>query len=53
MLQGKAHDEEGVVIFGLYLDGARWDPKEECLEDSLPGFRFAHLPEILFQPVKV
>ncbi|VDI17489.1 dynein heavy chain, axonemal [Mytilus galloprovincialis] len=49
---GKPHTDDGIVIFGLYLDGARWDPKTECLQDSLPGFRFAHLPEILFQPVQ-
>ncbi|XP_052105827.1 dynein axonemal heavy chain 6-like isoform X2 [Mytilus californianus] len=49
---GKPHTDDGIIIFGLYLDGARWDPKTECLQDSLPGFRFAHLPEILFQPVQ-
>ena len=53
IFQGKPHTEDGVMIFGLYLDGARWDPKTQSLQDSLPGFRFAHLPEILFQPVQV
>ena len=41
------------MIFGLYLDGARWDPEGGCLSDSLPGQRFSKLPEIHFKPVQV
>ena len=42
-----------MYIFGLYLDGARWDPKGGHLSDSLPGQRFSKLPEIHFKPVQV
>ena len=41
------------MIFGLYLDGARWDPEGGHLSDSLPGQRFSKLPEIHFKPVQV
>lgn len=44
--------EDGVMIFGLYLDGARWDPKGGHLCDSLPGQRFSKLPDIHFKPVE-
>ena len=42
-----------MYIFGLYLDGARWDPEGGHLSDSLPGQRFSKLPEIHFKPVQV
>ena len=41
------------MIFGLYLDGARWDPEGGHLSDSLPGQRLSKLPEIHFKPVQV
>jgi hypothetical protein len=45
--------EDGVVIFGLFIDGARWDLNSGCLNDSLPGQRFSKLPQIHFKPVQV
>lgn len=45
--------EDGVNVFGLYLDGARWDPEESLLVDSLPGVRHCRMPEIHFLPVPV
>ena len=42
-----------MYIFGLYLDGARWDPEGGHLSDSLSGQRFSKLPEIHFKPVQV
>ena len=50
-LQGPAPPEDGVLVYGLYMDGARWDTKEKALGDSLPGQRFYRLPEIHFNPV--
>lgn len=52
-LQGNHAPENGVLVFGLFLDGASWDPHHECLNDSRPGDRFSKLPEIHFEPVQV
>jgi len=40
----KAGPPEGIYIYGLYLDGARWDKSKNCLVDSEPKVRFAGLP---------
>ncbi|XP_041352994.1 dynein heavy chain 6, axonemal-like isoform X2 [Gigantopelta aegis] len=45
--------EDGVLIFGLFLDGARWDPTTYSLQDLQPGHRFCCLPEIHFMPVQI
>ncbi|WAR20147.1 DYH6-like protein, partial [Mya arenaria] len=50
--KGNTPPEDGVLIFGLYIDGARWDTDADSLEDSLPGQRFSRLPEIHFKPVQ-
>lgn len=28
---------DGILIHGLYLEGARWDTRTERLEESMPG----------------
>ena len=28
--------EHGVVIHGFYIDGARWNREEQCLDDQIP-----------------
>ncbi|XP_053375273.1 dynein axonemal heavy chain 6-like isoform X4 [Mercenaria mercenaria] len=50
--KGNQPPEDGVVIFGLFIDGARWNLDLGCLHDSLPGQRFSKLPEIHFKPVQ-
>ncbi|OWF46435.1 Dynein heavy chain 6, axonemal [Mizuhopecten yessoensis] len=50
--KGPSPPEDGVLIFGLYLDGARWDPQDKCLQDSRSGDRFCRLPEIHFVPTQ-
>ncbi|XP_051041734.1 dynein axonemal heavy chain 14 [Phodopus roborovskii] len=40
----------GVCIFGLFIEGARWDPKHEVLEDSLPTDLCCEFPDIQFLP---
>lgn len=35
---------EGIYIYGLFLDGARWDKARGALTDSEPKVRFAGLP---------
>ncbi|XP_070577565.1 LOW QUALITY PROTEIN: dynein axonemal heavy chain 6-like [Ptychodera flava] len=51
--KGPAPPSEGVLVFGLYLDGARFDPRTGCLQDSRPEERFSNLPEIHFIPVQI
>lgn len=43
----------GVLLFGLYLDGARWNADKRVLADTLPDERFACLPELYFEPTVV
>ncbi|PFX28824.1 Dynein heavy chain 1, axonemal [Stylophora pistillata] len=44
--------DEGSLVFGLYLDGASWDFKRGCLQESLPGQRFYPLPQLLVSPIQ-
>ena len=45
--------QDGVRIFGLFLDSARWDLKRGMLVDSLPNIRYFEMPEIFFIPNQV
>ncbi|XP_019625905.1 PREDICTED: LOW QUALITY PROTEIN: dynein heavy chain 6, axonemal-like [Branchiostoma belcheri] len=51
--QGQLPPEAGVLVFGLYLDGARWDPQTESLQDTVTSQQYSRLPEIHFDPVQV
>jgi len=39
--------DEGVYIYGLFLDGCRWDKPTNKLADSVPKVLFAPLPVLL------
>ena len=45
--------DDCVRIFGLYLDGAIWEPTSECLHESRVDERFSALPEVKIMPVTV
>jgi dynein heavy chain len=47
-----AKPDNGAYIRGLFLEGARWDPAERSLNDSLPKQLYTELPVILLDPVK-
>jgi len=49
-LQGHTPPINGVLVFGLYIDGARWDVNAGALSDALPGNRFSKLPQVHFIP---
>uniref|UniRef100_G3TTP3 Dynein axonemal heavy chain 14 n=1 Tax=Loxodonta africana TaxID=9785 RepID=G3TTP3_LOXAF len=42
----------GVHVFGLFIDGARWNHEQKILDDSLPLEICCDFPEIYFLPRK-
>ncbi|EAN93003.1 dynein heavy chain, putative, partial [Trypanosoma cruzi] len=42
--------EEGTIVYGLYLDGARWDAKERTLAESRPKELYVEMPLIHLDP---
>jgi dynein heavy chain len=42
--------EDGCLIYGLFMEGTRWDSNSMQLEDSVPGEMFSVAPIILFTP---
>jgi len=42
--------DDGVFIYGLFLEGARYDREAELLQPSKPGVMFEELPPVHFQP---
>eukprot|EP00929_Paragymnodinium_shiwhaense_P087552 TRINITY_DN476_c0_g8_i1.p1 TRINITY_DN476_c0_g8~~TRINITY_DN476_c0_g8_i1.p1 ORF type:complete len:2571 (-),score=771.76 TRINITY_DN476_c0_g8_i1:261-7973(-) len=43
---------DGVFIYGMFLEGARWDRKKNQLEDSEAKVLFVEMPALLMVPVK-
>jgi dynein heavy chain len=44
--------EDGCYIHGLFMEGARWDPEANQLEDANAGEMYATAPIILFTPAQ-
>merc|ERR1711907_726164 len=42
--------DDGVVVNGLFLDGAIWNEKESCLADALPKELFSPAPHVHILP---
>ena len=42
---------DGAYIYGLYLEGARWDMQTQQLEESRPKELFTDLPIVHLQPI--
>lgn len=42
--------EEGVFVYGLFIEGCRWDMESMQLEESHPGEMYTRAPIILFAP---
>jgi dynein heavy chain len=48
-----AEPEAGVILYGVFLEGARWDFGRSCLEDSEPGKSVIPFPCVWLEPVEV
>eukprot|EP00439_Symbiodinium_sp_Y106_P018870 s2058_g2.t1 len=44
--------EDGVYIYGLFMEGARWDNDTHMVQESQPKVLFTELPSLWFLPVK-
>jgi len=42
--------KDGCYVYGMYLDGARWNPDKKLLDHSLPKVLFAELPMVWLKP---
>ncbi len=51
-LQPSDVPDDGVVIYGLFFDGARWNKAKQSVDNSKPGEIFASVPCIHFVPIK-
>ncbi|KAI9346257.1 dynein heavy chain and region D6 of dynein motor-domain-containing protein [Obelidium mucronatum] len=46
-------DADGVLMRGLYIEGARWDRQKGLLQDSYPMEMFSMMPLIRFVPTQI
>ncbi|KAI8848085.1 dynein heavy chain domain-containing protein [Chytridium lagenaria] len=46
-------EDGGVLISGLFIEGARWDRMKHLLQDSFPMEMFSALPMIRFVPTQI
>jgi len=44
--------EDGCYIYGMFIEGARWDHKKHCLGDSKPKELYTDLPLLLMLPAE-
>ena len=42
--------EDGVFIYGLFMDGARWDRENQIIADQFPAEMYSKMPMIWFKP---
>ena len=44
--------EDGVMINGMFLDGASWNDEKMLLAEARPGEMFANVPVVHFEPAQ-
>eukprot|EP00656_Telonema_subtile_P030869 TRINITY_DN3383_c0_g3_i1.p1 TRINITY_DN3383_c0_g3~~TRINITY_DN3383_c0_g3_i1.p1 ORF type:complete len:918 (+),score=176.42 TRINITY_DN3383_c0_g3_i1:112-2865(+) len=42
---------KGAIIYGIFMEGARWDPAEHSIVESRPKELFVSMPPILLDPI--
>merc|ERR1719387_1750313 len=42
----------GCYVYGLFIDGARWDDETGCLAESFPKVLFSEIPYMHWNPVE-
>merc|ERR1712146_782697 len=47
----KARPEDGCYIYGLFLEGARYDPEQAALPESRPKELYTSMPPLWLRPV--
>ena len=47
----KERPSTGIYVYGLFLEGCRWDPEKHVLASSLPKEVYFEMPAIHFVPV--
>lgn len=43
--------DDGVLIYGLFVDGARWDDDNGVIEEQLPKVLYSSMPVIWLKPI--
>lgn len=46
------HPDDGCYVYGLFLEGARWDYKRHVLADPEPKVLFSPLPIVWLKPIE-
>ena len=42
--------KDGCYVYGLFLDGARWDADLKCMNESHNKILYSEVPNMLFLP---
>jgi len=42
--------EFGCIVYGLFMDGARWDNDDQVIRDSFPKVLFSEIPHMWWKP---
>ena len=49
----KSGPVDGVYMYGMYLESARWDPCNHCVVEQAPGEMTSPMPLLQFLPFEV